>query len=54
MDFDSRVLPSTFEHTIAYLIDHEIDLCAFDARYESDEKCLVTSIEEWPHYAPRR
>jgi transposase len=35
--FDKQILPGTFEHTLHYLIDEEIDLSLFDGRYRNDE-----------------
>jgi len=35
--FDKQILPGTFEHTLHYLIDNEIDLSIFDDRYNNDE-----------------
>jgi transposase len=35
--FDKQILPSTFEYTLNYLIDHEIDLSIFDSRYNNDQ-----------------
>ena len=35
--FDKQILPGTFEHTLHYLIDHEIDLSIFEGRYNNDE-----------------
>lgn len=35
--FDKQILPGTFEHTLHYLIDNEIDLSLFDERYRNDE-----------------
>lgn len=35
--FDQQILPGTFEYTLHYLIDHEIDLSVFEARYHNDE-----------------
>ena len=35
--FDKQILPGTFEHTLHYLIDNEIDLSLFDERYSNDE-----------------
>lgn len=29
--------PGTFEHTLSYLIDHELDLSIFDHRYDNDD-----------------
>jgi transposase len=35
--FDKQIIPGTFEHTLHYLIDNEIDLSVFDLRYQNDE-----------------
>jgi len=35
--FNKQILPGTFEHTLHYLIDNEIDLSVFDLRYQNDE-----------------
>jgi hypothetical protein len=35
--FDWQILPGTFEYSLHYLIDSEIDLSAFDLRYRNDE-----------------
>jgi transposase len=35
--FDKQILPGTFEHSLNYLIDNEIDLSVFDLRYRNDE-----------------
>lgn len=37
VDFDRQLLPGTFEHALSYLIDHELDLSEFDARYNNDD-----------------
>jgi len=37
VDFAKQVLPGTFEHALAHLIDHKLDCSAFDARYSNDE-----------------
>jgi len=34
--FDRQILPGTFEYSLNYLIDNEIDLSAFDLRYRND------------------
>jgi transposase len=36
VDFDKQILPGSFEHALCYLIDHELDLTAFHARYKND------------------
>ena len=33
VDFDRQVLPGSFEHALCHLIDHELDLQPFHARY---------------------
>ncbi len=35
--FDKQILPGTFEYTLHYLIDNEIDLSDFDLRYQNDD-----------------
>jgi len=35
--FREQILPGTFEYTLNYLIDHEVDLSVFEARYGNDE-----------------
>jgi transposase len=35
--FDRQILPGTFEYSLHYLIDNEIDVSVFDARYRNDE-----------------
>lgn len=35
--FDNQILPGTFEYTLNYLIDNEIDLSIFENRYQNDE-----------------
>ena len=35
--FDKQILPGTFEYSLHYLIDNEIDLSIFDSRYQNDE-----------------
>ena len=37
VDFDSQILPGTFEYTLSYLIEHKFDLSEFEARYRNDE-----------------
>src|ERR1019366_6256295 len=36
VDLERQLLPGTFEHALCRLIDHEIDLTGFDARYRND------------------
>jgi transposase len=35
--FDKQILLGTFEHTLHYLIDQEMDLSIFEGRYNNDE-----------------
>jgi len=35
--FDKQVLPGTFEYSLHYLIDNEIDLSIFETRYHNEE-----------------
>ena len=35
--FSDQIQPGTFEHAIDYLVDNEIDLSSFEARYKNDE-----------------
>jgi transposase len=35
--FDKQIIPGSFEHTLHYLIDNEIDLSIFDLRYQNDD-----------------
>ena len=37
ISFDKQILPGTFEYTLHYLIDNEIDLSFFDTRYCNDD-----------------
>lgn len=37
VDLKRQLLPGTFEHALDYLLDHEIDLSALDARFKNDE-----------------
>ena len=37
VDFSKQLLPGTFEHALNWLLDHDIDLSSFDARYRNDE-----------------
>ena len=37
VDYASQILPGTFEYTLNYLVDHELDLSVFDERYRNDD-----------------
>ncbi|MDP3032286.1 MAG: hypothetical protein Q8N33_09440 [Rhodocyclaceae bacterium] len=36
VDLERQLLPGTFEHALNHLIDRELDLSGFDARYRND------------------
>lgn len=38
VSFEEQILPGSFEHTLCYLIDHELDLSIFEERYSNDEE----------------
>ena len=35
--FEKQILPGTFEYSLNYLVDHELDLSIFDERYRNEE-----------------
>ena len=37
INFSEQILPGTFEYTVNYLVDNELDLTVFDSRYKNDE-----------------
>ena len=37
LSLDKQILPGTFEHTLGYLIDNELDLSVVDARCCDDD-----------------
>ena len=37
VSFQKQIIPGTFEYTLSYLIDHELDLSVFDSLYQNDE-----------------
>jgi transposase len=36
VDFDRQVIPGSFEYALCHLVDHELDLSVFHARYKND------------------
>ena len=38
VSFEEQILPGSFEHTLCYLVDHELDLSLFEERYSNDEE----------------
>jgi transposase len=37
VSFERQILPGTFEHSLSYLVEHELDLSIFNHRYANDE-----------------
>lgn len=37
VSFEQQILPGSFEYSLSYLIDHELDLSLFDQGYRNDE-----------------
>ena len=37
VDFTQQILPGTFEHSLHYLVDNELDLRIFDSKFNNDE-----------------
>lgn len=37
VSFQEQILPGTFEYTVNCLVDHEVDLTVFEARYQNEE-----------------
>lgn len=35
--FENQILPGTFEHTVHYLVDHQLDLSIFNSKYHNDD-----------------
>lgn len=35
--FSDQITPGTFEHTISFLVDEELDMTVFDSRYKNDD-----------------
>ncbi|MDA0823190.1 MAG: hypothetical protein O3C28_12315 [Proteobacteria bacterium] len=44
LDLSEQLRPGTFEHALSYLIDHELDISHFDARYRNDDTGAPASI----------
>lgn len=38
VDLQKQLMPSSFEYTLNYLLDHELDLAGFDTQYRNDER----------------
>ncbi len=37
VNFSEQILPGSFEYTLNYLVDNELDLSVFESRYNNDE-----------------
>jgi len=48
VDLSAQIVPGSFEHALAHLIDCELDLSAFEARFRND----VTGASAYPPYSP--
>ena len=46
VNYHSQILPGSFEHSLSYLVDEELDLSDFEVRYQNDD-------EGRPAYDPR-
>ena len=38
VDVDQQVIPGSFEHALCHVVDHELDLAEFHARYKNDDE----------------
>jgi hypothetical protein len=43
--FANQILPGTFEYTLNYLIDNELDLSIFNDRYQNDDTGALLMIK---------
>ena len=48
VDLQRQLIPGTLEHALNHLLDHEIDLSGFDARFCND----VTGAAAYPPAIP--
>ena len=37
INLSEQILPGSFEYTVNYLVDNELDLTIFESRYNNDE-----------------
>jgi len=37
VSFDKQILPGSFEYSLSYLVDHEVDLSSFEQHYRNDD-----------------
>jgi hypothetical protein len=37
VSFHKQIFPGTFVYTLSYLIDHEVDISPFEAKYKNDD-----------------
>ena len=37
VSFEQQILPGTFEHSLSYLVEHELDMRIFNHRYANDD-----------------
>ncbi|MEW8034801.1 MAG: hypothetical protein AB2817_01935 [Candidatus Thiodiazotropha sp.] len=36
VSYDTQILPGSFEYSLSYLVDNELDQSAFDQQYQND------------------
>ncbi|MEW8450447.1 MAG: transposase, partial [Candidatus Thiodiazotropha sp.] len=36
VSYEKQILPGSFEYSLSYLVDNELDLSAFDQQYQND------------------
>ena len=55
VDLSRQLLPGIIEHAADHLIDHELDLSGFDARYRNDATgACGLNLQWWRHGALSR
>jgi hypothetical protein len=47
INFSQQILPGSFENTVHYLVDNELDLSVLDSRYRNFLKEIRTIFAEW-------
>ncbi len=50
VDLQRQLLPGTFEHALNYLLDQELDLSGFDARFRNNVTGATASHPHVPMY----
>ncbi|MDI6747569.1 MAG: hypothetical protein QMD17_10515 [Rhodocyclaceae bacterium] len=47
VDLERQLLPGTFEHALNYLVDHQLDLSRFAARYKNGHRVSGEAVRCW-------